>query len=112
MEFPDHATVIPGLRNQFGNDWRPLREALVAVSGVMDSAWVETAHETCPARRADGALAVSVREGRARANQFIEYGGAYIGIAQGTDCVEALLVGAVPEDIRSVTHLHYGLLFP
>ena len=112
MKLADHSTIVSRIRNQLTYYRWPVWKTFIPIACIVDSARVESTHETCPARRTDRTLAEGMRESRARANQFIEYGGAYKGIAQGTDCVEALLVGAVPEDIRSVTHLHYGLLFP
>ena len=65
MEFSDHPAIVAGIGNQFGDDGRPVGEALVSVAGVVNPAWVETAHEAGPAGRADRALTISVGEGRA-----------------------------------------------
>ena len=104
MKFSDHPAIIARLRNQFGDDGSLLREAFVSVAGVMNAAGIKSAHEACPTGRADGTLAISVGEGRATAHKRIQNWCPYVRVAQGTDRIEALLVGAVPENVWTFAH--------
>ena len=104
MKFSDHPAIIARFRNQLGDDGRPVGEALVPVAGVMNAAGIKSAHEACPTGRAYGTLAVSVGEGRALAHKRIQNWGFNVWVAQGSDRIETLLVGAVPENVRTFAH--------
>ena len=105
MKFSDHPAIIAGIRNQFADHGSLLRKAFVSVAGVMNAAWIESAHKACPAGRADGTLAISVGEGRSLAHKRIQNRGPYVWVSQGSDRIEALLVGAVPKYVRAFVHL-------
>ena len=96
MKLADHSTIVSRIGNELTNDGRPVRETFVSIAGVMNTAWVESTHKTCPAGSTDGALAVSVSKGGSFGYQFINYWSSNKRIAECTDRIESLLVGAVP----------------
>ena len=69
---------------------------------------VAPGQEGCPAGRADGALDVGLRQGRAIPCEGIDRGGSDEPVAEGRDRVVALLVGAEPEDVWTFwSGIHY-----
>ena len=104
VEFPDHSTVIPSVCNEFTNHGRPVRKTFVSVTRVMDPARVESTHETCPTGSADRALAIGVGEGGPFGYQLINDRSANERIPKSANGVKALLVGAVPKDVRMFIH--------
>ena len=77
----------------------------------MNAAGIKAAHEACPAGRADGTLAIGMGKGRAGADEIVQSGRSRMRVPQSSDGVKALLVGAVPKNIRSIGHLHQGVFF-
>ena len=102
MELPDHSAVISGLGNQFGNDWMRGWKRFIPIPGVVQSRRIHARHEARTTRGADWALAIGVSEGHAFCNELINGRGSDMWIAQRTDSVKTLLIGAVPENIRAV----------
>jgi hypothetical protein len=72
MKFSNHPAIIAGFGNEFADHRSLLWKAFVSVAGVMNATGIKTAHEAGPTWRADGALAISVGEGRALVHERIE----------------------------------------
>ncbi len=111
MKLSDHSAIIAGIGDQFGDHGWPFRKTFVPIPGVVNAAGIKAAHEACPAGRADGTLAIGMGKGRARADEIVQSGRSRMRVPQSSDGVKALLVGAVPKNIRSIGHLHQGVFF-
>jgi len=108
MELADHSTIVSRIGNELTNDGRPVREAFVSIAGVMNTAWVESAHKTCPTGSTDGALTVCMSKGGSFGYQLVNDRGANEAISQGANGVKSLLVGTVPKDIWLFIHFKIG----
>ena len=78
----------------------PIRKVFETVAVNVHGAGIHTGEETSAARRADRALAIGVREGRARSDQAVDIRCRHVFVSQSGDRVVALLVGANPKNIR------------
>lgn len=72
----------------------------VAIAAIVHPGGIHAGHKAGPARRADGALAVGVCKSHAVGDQRIDGRRVDVRIAKGSNRVETLLIGAVPEDVR------------
>ena len=101
VELADQAAVVSGLgqlpRYQVGGNLA-VRPG-VAVARVVHPAGIHTGQKAGAAGRADGALTEGVSKGRARGHEAVEVGRADVRIAERADRIEALLVGAVPQNV-------------
>ena len=101
VQLADQAAVVAGLgqqaRDQVGGDLA-VRPGF-AVARVVHPAGIHAGQKAGAAGRADRTLTEGVSEGRARGHEPVEIGRADVRVAQRADGVEALLVGAVPQDV-------------
>src|SRR5690348_10314837 len=79
-----------------------------SIVSVDDPVYIAPGGEACPARHANGAIAVGILEQCAAARQRVEIGSAYDGIAVGAENAAAVLVG---HDDEYVISLHVLYLF-
>ena len=78
------------------------RKVAVAVAIDAQSTGVNPCQETRSARRADGRLAIGMGKGDGGIHEPVQYRRMDMRVAEPTDGVEALLVRAIPEDIRAL----------
>jgi len=106
VEFADEAAFVTGVGETAGKEslgeFGGIEVAAVAVD--VDGARVLPGEEAGAAGGADGGLAEGMGEGGGFYHEGVEAGGVDVGIVEGADGVEALLVGAVPEDVGSCGH--------
>lgn len=105
MKLANQAAVVSGIGDEFTDKGRATIERGIAVSRVMRTARIQTRHETGATWCADGTLTVNMSEGGAAFDERVNRRSAHMRIAQGADGVEALLVGAVPQDVRLTGHV-------
>ena len=99
VEFAAEATVVAAFCEQSCYERCAFTPLFVAVHAAADVARVAAGEEAGPARRADGALAEGAGEGNAFFDEPVQVGRVDVGIAEGVNCVEPLLVGTEPENI-------------
>ena len=104
MKFSDQPAIIAGIGHQLTDHWRPVGKGGVAVARIVHAAGVQAGHEARPARRANRALAVGMRKCHAIAHKLIYHRRAYVRVAQRANGIEALLIGAVPENVGPFAH--------
>ena len=106
VKLADHPAIVTSLGNQFGNQrGRLRRERFVPVAAVMQPAGIQSGHVTGPARRANRALTVRMSKRGPFGHQPVQSRRADIRIPESRDRVKPLLIGAVPEDVRTVGHV-------
>ena len=102
MKLADEAALVPAVRDQLCNEWRSLRrKRVVSVPRVVNPAGIHAGHETRAARRTDRALAVRMSKRDALSHKRIDRRRPNEFVAQSSDRVEPLLIGAVPENVRA-----------
>ena len=102
MKLARQAAVVTGSVPQCDrHQLRGFRPQVVAVATAMDRARVEPGQEAGTAGGTDGALAEGQIKGRTLGTQPVQVRRMHMGVAQGTDGVEPLLVRANPENVGS-----------
>lgn len=81
---------------------------LLAVLAAAGGAGIAAGEEGSAAGGADGGLGEGVGEGSAFGDEAIEVGGVDMGVTQRLNGVEALLVGAEPEDVGGRVDRFFG----
>ena len=104
MKLPYQSTGISSIRNQLGNNRRPVGKRIIAIASVMNSARIKPTHETRSAWSTDRALTIRMGEGDPFVYQVIHYWSTNMRIPQRSNGVKSLLVRAVPENIRLLAH--------
>ena len=100
VKLADEAAFVTAVSDQFRDERRRFgRKRVVAVSRIVNPTRIEPAHETRAARRTDRALAVRMGKRDALADKSINRRRANELVAESSDRVEALLVGAVPQNV-------------
>jgi len=99
MEFPNHAAAVSGICDQLRNKGNVFGESVIPVACVASTARIKSGHEAGSARRADRALAVGISECDPVVYEIIQGRRLDMRISEGSDGVESLLIGAVPEDV-------------
>lgn len=99
MKLSDHATVVAGIGQQLTDKRRRIWKRVVAVARVVDSAGVHARHKAGTTGCANRALAIRRRKCHAICHELVDRGSVDIRIAKSGNRVEALLVGAVPQDV-------------
>ena len=102
MKLPYQPTAIACICQQFRDKRWMIGPVCIAIAVVMDAAWVHASHEARAARGTNRALAIRPGKRNATGNKFIQGGGLNIRIAQGSNRVKALLIGAVQEDVGAI----------
>ncbi len=108
MQLADQAAGVAGIGHEPRHQRDVRREVGIAVAVHVHGARVHAGEEGGPRRRADRRLAIGVGEGRAALHQRIDRRRRDMRVAERADRVEALLVGAEPEDVGSI--LAHGCL--
>lgn len=81
---------------------------LLAVLAAASGGGVSAGEEGGAAGRADGGLGEGVGEGGAFGDEAVEVGGVDVGVTERLDGIEALLVGAEPEDVCGFVDRLFG----
>ena len=104
VQLAHQPAVVAGVGQRAGDQslGRLRRNHRVAIARIADPAGIHAGEEAGAAGRADGALAVGVRERHGLPHEAVEIRRANVRIPQRADGVEPLLVGAVPEDVGAV----------
>ena len=106
VKLATEAAVIAFVGEQFCDQGRALAPLFIAVHAGAYIAGVATGQETGAAWRADWALTEGVGKGDTFGGQAIQIGCSDVWIAEGLHSVEALLIGAEPEDVGAVLGHH------
>ncbi len=104
MKLADQPAVVTGIRDQLGNHRWITGKRFVAVPRIVHTRRIHPGHERGPTGRANRALAIGVCEGNAVGNQCIQRWRQDVRVAEGTDRVKTLLIGAVPENVGVLGH--------
>ena len=80
------------------------REEFVAIAVDPYGARIHAGKKAGPAGRTDRRLAEGVGEGDGLLHKMVQSGGMDMGISETADCVEALLITAIPENIWTSAH--------
>ena len=114
MKFSDHAAVVTGISDELADQgWSARWKSIIAVTCATEARGIQAGHEAGSTWCTDRALAVRACKAGPGGNKLVECGCTNILISQGCNRIEALLIGAVPEDVGSgITHLMKLWLLP
>ncbi len=109
VQLANEAPVVPRISELpcykvFRHCWMDPR---ISVPWVVDTTWIHPRQETRSARCADGTLAERVCECRTLGNESVKVRCSDVRVSKGPNGVKALLVGAVPQNIRAL-QIHVG----
>lgn len=109
VQLANEAPVVSGISEfpcyeVFRHCWMDPR---ISVPRVVYTTWIHPRQETRSARCADGTLAERVCECRTLSNELVKVRCSDVRIAESTDGVKALLIGAVPQNIWAL-RIHVG----
>lgn len=100
MQLAHQTTVVPSVSEQARHQrWCIIGEMIIAITHDMHGTRIHAREETGPTGRADRALTVGVRERCPCSDQFVDDGCRHVAVAEGTNRVVSLLVGADPENV-------------
>ena len=99
MKFSDHSAVVSLISDQLTDERDAFGEGGVSIAGAMQAGRVKPRHEAASARGADRALTISVGKSSAILNEGIDHWRFDIGVSEGSDGVEALLISAIPKNV-------------
>ena len=100
VELADETALVPAVGDQLRNERRRFRrKRVVPVPGIVNPTGIHAGHKARAAGRADRALAIRMSKRDTLAHNRINRRRANEVVAESSDRVEALLVGAVPENV-------------
>lgn len=108
MKFAGEPTPVPGLGQEFCHQHFVWWDRLAVLAGA-GSPRITTGQETGPAGCTDRALPKTVLKKNTALGQPVNIWRFYVRISVHSQCIQALLVGANPQNIRS---FHSFYIFP